>query len=219
MMVVLSIIIVITSIALFGQSNFNRSVLLTDTTYTVALSLREMQSLGLSSRKFSTVQNAGYGGYFSATNRDSYVLFADTYKPAGTPLSNCLVGAANTPEQKPGDCFYNFGNANPALNDGIVQTYTFTRGFIVRQFCGYEGALRRCSPLPGGTPGAGELSEINISFLRSSTEAAISGKRDGGVSVVLTSAEIYIQSADGLGTRGICVSRIGQISVAAGTCP
>ena len=41
MMVVLVIIALITTIALFGQQDFNRSLLLTDTAYTIALTARE----------------------------------------------------------------------------------------------------------------------------------------------------------------------------------
>jgi prepilin-type N-terminal cleavage/methylation domain-containing protein len=208
MMVVLAIISIVTTIALVGQGDFNRSVLITDTTYTVALSLREMQSLGLSSRKFSTVQNAGYGVYVSSAQTGSYLLFADTVDadPAGIP-SNCSVGTAGTPEAKPGDCIYTAGS------DGIVQNYVFGRGFTISNFCGYSGASRYCS-----TDGVTPLTELSVVFVRSTTEAAVVAKRNG-VWTALTSAELYLRSADGLGTRGICVSRVGQISVTNGTCP
>lgn len=201
MLVVLSIITVITMITLLGQGDFNRSVLLTDTAYTVALSLREMQTLGLSSRKFSSVQNAGYGGYFAtgAASQGSYVLYADTYS-AGSIPSNCVVGVAGTPEAKPGDCYYTAGQ------DGIVQTYTFSRGFRVSDLCGLSSGGRICG-----------LTALSVEFLRSSTESMIEGKNSAGTWVTLTSAEIYVNSGNG-GTRGICVSQVGQISVANPVC-
>ncbi len=217
MMVVLAIISVVTSIALLGQGEFNRSILLTDTAYTVALSLREMQTYGLSSRKFNAIQNAGYGAYVSATTPGSYVLFADTVDgdtsvDRNTYASSCLFGGTGTPESKPGDCIYSFGNPNPSLNDGIVQTYVFTRGFRISSFCGKNGATKYCS-----TDGTTPLTEMNIVFLRSNTETAVLAKRNG-VWTPLTSAELYLQSYDGSGTKGICVSRVGQISVTNGTC-
>jgi prepilin-type N-terminal cleavage/methylation domain-containing protein len=209
MLVVLGIMAVITGIALFGQIGFNRSILLTDTAYTVALSLREMQSLGLSSRKFAAVQNAGYGAYIDAANPSSYVLFADTVDAdAGAIPATCTVGVAGTPEAKPGDCIYTLGS------DGIVQTYTFSRGFAVTNFCGKSGASRYCS-----TDTTTPLTELNIVFLRSNTESIVVAKRNGAW-MPLTSAEIYISSADALASRAICISRVGQISVTnSTTCP
>ncbi len=205
MLVVLSIIAVITMIALIGQGDFNRSILITDTAYTVALSLREMQTLGLSSRKFTDVQNAGYGGYFTTTptGRGSYILFADTYNDPGIAgvQSNCVVGTANTPEAKPGDCLYTAGS------DGIVRRYAFSRNFTVNRLCGTAGGVRSCT-----------YTELSAAFLRSSTESMMEGKIGAGSWVPLTKAEIYINSGNG-GTRGICVSQVGQISVAYNDCP
>lgn len=210
MMVVLAIISVVTSIALIGQGDFNRSILLTDTAYTVALSLREMQTYGLSSRKFNSTQNAGYGAYMSSANTGSYVLFADTMDADAVDrnayATNCLFGGTGTPESKPGDCIYTAGS------DGIVQTYAFSRGFRISKFCGLNGATKYCS-----TDASLPLTEMNVVFLRSNTESAVLAKRNG-VWTVLTSAEIYLQPYDGSSTKGICVSRVGQISVTNGTC-
>ena len=50
MIVVLAIIGIISGVVITGQSAYNQSLLLTDTTYTVAYSIRQAQSLGLSSR-------------------------------------------------------------------------------------------------------------------------------------------------------------------------
>ncbi len=213
MMVVLAIISVITSIALVGQGEFNRSILLTDTAYTVALSFREMQSYGLSSRTFNGVQNAGYGAYVNSATTDSYVLFADTADAdsvdRNTYATNCLFGGTGTPESKPSDCIYTAGS------DGIVETYKFSRGFRISNFCGKSGANRYCST---DTSPNIPLTEMNMVFLRSNTESAILAKRNG-VWTPLTSAEVYLQSYDGTSTKGICVSRVGQISVTSGICP
>lgn len=211
MMVVLAIISIVTTIALVGQGDFNRSILITDTAYTIALSLREMQSLGLSSRTFSTVQNAGYGIHMASANPSAYTLFADTVDADPGNRNDystyCLFGIAGTPEAKPGDCVYTAGS------DGLVRSYAFTRGFTVSQFCGMSGVSRRCS-----TDTSPALTELSVSFVRSTSEPAILARRNG-TWIPLTSAEIYLRSADGLGTRGICVSRVGQIAVTNGTCP
>ncbi len=206
MLVVLSIIAIITMISLFGQSTFNRSVLLTDTAYTVALSLREMQSLGLSSRKFGAVQNAGYGAYFATNNTSSYILFADI--GGSSPPTACPKGTSGQPDWKPGNCRYE------VATDGLVQRYSFSNRFSLSHICGTASSngTRYCSTNDS-------LSSIDVVFLRSNTtDTIMTGQRSAGPTA-LSKAEIYIRSNNGGDTRGICVSQVGQVSVAFGTCP
>lgn len=210
MLVVLAIITVITTITLSGQATFNRSILLTDTAYTLALSLREMQTLGLSSRAFGGVQNAGYGVNFNRGTTNAYTLFADTNRSSPSPLAtNCPAGSVGALDAKPGNCVYTAG-------DGIVQTYQFSRGFYIRRFCGTTPGVsgnRYCSD-----DGSSPLTSLDVVFLRSNTtDAAITGQRAG--SVAFAKAEIYISSPDGETSRAICVSQVGQISVAYAACP
>ncbi|MBP9816571.1 MAG: type II secretion system protein [Candidatus Pacebacteria bacterium] len=211
MLVVLAIIVIITGIALVGQSTFNRSLILTDTAYTVALSIRESQSLGLSSRKVvdTLIQNAGYGVYF--TPGTSYVQYADIYptKPGDDLNDKCAGHEADTgPESRPGNCKYDSGQ------DTIIKTYRFDRGFTVSRFCGEsEGGIDYCS-----SGGEGTISGLSIVFLRPNTESSIIGIRSGG-EVELVDAEIFIQSADGQALRAVCVSKVGQVAVATSTCP
>lgn len=206
MVVVLAIIAVVTSITLFGQNSFNRSVLLTDAAYTVAFSLRQAQTLGISSRKYGVVQNAGYGGRLTPLT-NSYLVFADI-GGAGA-ATNCPVGAVGTPERKPGNCIYTAGT------DGILNTYLFDKGFSISKVCGTvtSGGAYICS---NTTP---TLTALDVLFIRSNTTDAILTGQLSGASVPLTKAEIYIQSADGATTRGVCVSLLGQISVTTTTCP
>lgn len=207
MLVVLAIITIVTAITLNGQSDFNRSLLLTDTSYTIALSLREMQSLGLSSRSFNgTVQNAGYGAHF--TPGTSYVLFADTNRST-TPLSTCPAGTSGTPDAKPGDCVYQ-------ATDGLVQSYTFNRGFTVSRFCGTTVGASPQTYCSDGSPG---ISSLDVVYLRSNTTDAVITAQRSGSSVALAKAQITIASPDGGATRAICVTQIGQVSVAYANCP
>lgn len=210
MMVVLAIISIITAIALFGQSTFNRSLLLTNTAYTVALSIREMQTLGLSSRTFNSVQNAGYGININRNTPSSYILFADISNTPSPIPSNCVTGTAGTPEAKPGNCRYDT-DASP---DGIVQTYSFERGFTISRFCGrYNASTLYCSTY--NPPN--RLNSMDISFVRSNTETAVVGTLDSGPQP-LTNAEIQITSADGSATRYVCITRVGQVSVSLSAC-
>lgn len=210
MLVVLLIIAIVTTIALVGQGTFNRSILLTDTAYTVALSIREMQSLGLSSRKFDTTQNPGYGAHFSASDPSSYLLFADVVRTAGVP-DNCPAGDPPAYDAKPGNCLYDAG-------DGIVETYDFDRGYEIAYFCGESGSTNYCSS-GSGVGGAIAISDLDIAFLRSDTASVINGKRaTNGDWVALSSAEIRVASPTGE-YRSICVSSVGQVSVTGESCP
>jgi hypothetical protein len=221
MLVVLAIIVVITAVALLGQSTFNNSLLLTDTAYTVAFSMRDAQTRGLSSRTYdptgSPVTNTGYGVYFSTANPlnlNSYYLFADIVNTA-TPPAACTIGAAGTPEWKPGNCLYDTG-ASP---DGVVQTLRFNRGFTIGCFCGNAtsaGNPSRCSNT--GTVGVDRLERLNIVFLRPNTDTVITGVTSSGTPIPLINAKIYIRSPQGV-NRSVCVSQVGQVYVATTTCP
>ncbi len=212
MMVVLAIILIITSIALLGQSSFNRSLVLTDTAYTIAFSVREAQSLGISSRKAGTIQNAGYGVHFSA-NASNYLLFADTNPVAPGDTANPDVCSGHTetsgPEAKPGNCMYD------AVSE-IVRTYTLNNGFKIKSFCGTPagGGAERCS-----TSSSGALQALDILYMRPNTNSVIIGITNSSfpaptsARVKLTDATIRITSPDGVAERCIYVSQAGQVSV------
>ncbi len=209
MLVVLGIITVVTTITLLGHSNFDRTMLLTDAAYTVALSAREMQTYGLSSRINSTFTNIGYGLYVNASVPNSYTTYADTQRITSVP--HCPSGTdVNSPEYKRGNCL--FESTSPA--DIIVQTYSFSRGFRISRFCGRFGANTYCS-----NDASNPLTTLDVVFMRPNTDAIVSGRRSTGAPIELTSAQIYLSTANGSATRGICITQIGQISVSEGNCP
>jgi len=205
MLVSLGIIVIITTIVLLGQSTFNRSLVLTSTTYTVAFTIREAQSLGLSSKKFGTIQNAGYGVHFASNNKTAYSLFADTLPaaPGSSQGGKCTGhGSLSGAEAKPGNCLY----------DNIseqVTAFTLNKGFTIASFCGTDAAgTIRCSD--------SSLDSLDITFLRPSTQASITGTRTGAI-LELVSAVISVASPDGSQKRCVTVTRVGQIAVS--TCP
>jgi len=214
MMVVLIIIVVITMVAVTGQTTFNRSLLLTDTAYTIAFSIREAQTLGLSSRVASGVYNAGYGIRFSTANPSSYLLYADTAPAApGNSRGGVCDGhtePSSSPDSHPGDCMYD-ATATPAE---LIRTYTLNRGFTVYRFCGtlVEDGEDICSGLTFET--------LDITFMRPSTNATLIAHVAGALPVALSDATIYLRSPDGGGEniaeRCITVSTVGQIAV--GSC-
>lgn len=211
MIVVLAIIVIVTSIALLGQSSFNRSLILTDIAYTVAFSVREAQSLGISSRRFGTATDAGYGVHLSSGSATSYSVFADVspIKPGDTAGGTICPGhpnvAADNPEAKPGNCIQDSATE-------IVRTYSINNGFRVKSFCGREtsGGAQRCSV--GGTGVA--LTALDIVYMRPNTQSVITGVHGGGtVRVPLSDATIRIVAPDNVSERCIFVSKVGQVSV------
>lgn len=205
MVVVIAIITIISGIALLGQNAFNQSLILTNTAYTVAFSVREAQFLGISSRVFNGVQNAGYGVSFSRASGNSYALFADINPaaPGVEPSAVCPGHTARTgPEAKPGDCVQ-------TQSSEIVRTYSLNNGFAITSFCGKDvaGGTERCS--------SNYLDSIHITYLRPSTQSIITGVHtSSGSRIALSDATIRIASPDGVAERCVYVSKAGQVSVA-----
>ena len=196
MLVVLAIIVVITGIVINGQSTYNQTLILTDTAYTVAFSVRQAQALGLASRATtvggSIVSNAGYGVRFAGTN--GYTVFADTGGAKVPSLATaCPPGTPGTPEARPGNCKYESGT------DRVIQSYTFSRGFTIQNICGKSGtAATVCS-----------LASLDIVFMRPETRAIMTGPSNQ----VFTCAEVHVRAPTGGATRVVRVSQLGEISV------
>ena len=203
MMVVLAIIVIITTIALLGQSSFNRSMILTDTAYTIAFSVREAQSLGISSRTFASTTDAGYGVHFSSGTPTSYKLFADISPPAPGDTQFPLICpghpnvASENPEAKPGDCIQ-------TLESEVVRTYSLNNGFRISGFCGRRSnGTQLCN---------GAITALDIVYLRPNTQSIITGV-SGTARTALTDATIRVTSPDGAAERCIYISKVGQVSV------
>ena len=206
MIVVLAIITIITTIALLGQSSFNRSMVLTDTAYTIAFSVREAQALGISSRAFAGTPDAGYGLNF--TNQSptitSYKLFADTAPaaPGDTQYPGICPGHPDVPktnpEAKPGDCIQ-------TVEAEVVRTYGLNNGFYISRFCGRRSnGSQRCN--------GPAMDSLNIVYLRPNTQSVITAV-NGNVRTALEDATIRISSPDGQIERCIYISKVGQVSV------
>lgn len=204
MIVVLAIIVIVTTIALLGQSSFNRSMVLTDTAYTIAFSVREAQSLGISSRAFAGTQDAGYGLHFANGAPTTYKLFADISPaaPGDTVYTVLCPGhpnvVASNPEAKPGDCIQ-------TLESEVVRTYSLNNGFRISSFCGRQSnGTQICN--------GSSLDALDIIYLRPNTQSVITGV-NGGIRTALVDATIRVTSPDGLASRCIYVSKVGQVSV------
>lgn len=198
MLVVLAIIVVITAVVITGQTSYNRSLVLTDTAYTVAYSVRQAQSLGLASRGVSSLSNAGYGVRFTGPSGNGYLVFGDTGGTNTLSASVCPVGTAGTPDAKPGNCKYDAGT------DSIVQTYSLSRGYTIQGLCGKVSAGGTCTP----------VTSLDVVFMRPETRAIIIGPSNQS----FVCAQLNVVAPTGGDIRTVRVSQLGEISVGQ-SCP
>jgi len=207
MLVVLAIIAILTAIAVTGQSTFNKTLILTDTAYDVAFSARQAQSYGLSSRTFGsyTSQNYGYGLHFDRVTPNKYVFFADT-SHALAVAGGCSVGIAGTPSYKVGNCRFDTA-------DGIVSTYTFSRGFTISKFCGKSGTAA-----PVCSTDSSPLTTLDIVFTRPNTSTTINGLVNGTSLRTFTCAQLTLTDQSRQATKTIRISSLGEVSLNQ-TCP
>jgi prepilin-type N-terminal cleavage/methylation domain-containing protein len=201
MVVVLGIIGVISTVILTGQSAYNQSLVLSDTTYSLAFSIRQAQVFGISSRSFGGVNNVGYGLYFDSTTPKQYIVYADSSRIAIPQASGCPVGTLGTPDYKAGNCRYD------ASRDNIINTSLFTRGFTISKFCMVRSGTKYCSTDPA------PLQKLDIVFLRPSTQAVITGTKSNAFWDPGTCAEITIKAPTGGATNTVRVSKYGEISI------
>lgn len=203
LIVVMGIIGIIMSIVMTSQSSFNKTLILQNATYDIALTLRDAETYGLSSRASGAIANAGYGVHFQKGTPSIFTFFADTY-PSSPSAFNCHgvpVGGVSAPDAQPGDCVYTAGQ------DQKVIEYTLGNGITVSDFCAFNGNWS-CAYAQGGS-----LSSLDIVFARPNPDAFI---RANGSSY--TSACMKVASPQG-GTRFISVAASGQITAKATSCP
>jgi hypothetical protein len=209
LVVVVGIMTLILGVTITGQSSFNNSILLTDTTYTVAYSLKQVQNFGVFGRTTNSVSNTGYGMHLSSITPGTYDLFADTTSSSQTPSpTQCPLGISGTPEARPGNCRF-----DPL--DPIVKTYTFSKGYTIKKF---SGKTSFGSVLASDSPSPLNITSLDIVFLRPNTRAVITGLNGNGILEVFTCVEISIAPASGTKIKTIRVSDLGEISVGQ-TCP
>ncbi|MCX6787707.1 MAG: type II secretion system protein [Candidatus Kaiserbacteria bacterium] len=198
LMVVLAIIVTITTVTLSSQSSFNKTIILANTAYDIALSLRSAETYGLAGRAVNGVTSAGYGLNFQKISPGSFTLFADT--SPGPNASNCHglpAAGASAPDAKSGNCTYDPGEK--------VMDYVLGNNIIVSDFCAYSFGGWSCAYAQGGG-----LSSLDIVFARPNP--------DPFINIQGTKACLTISSPQG-GTRFISVAASGEITAKAPSCP
>lgn len=195
-MVVLAIIAVLTAVVLSNQSSFNKTLILANTAYDIALTLRSAEAYGLSSRAVGAAANSGYGVHLSSGTADSFLFFADT--AGGT---SC---AGMAPDCKSGDRVYTSA-------DTLVRTYTLNNGITIQDFCAFTGSWS-CAA-------SGGISSLDIVFVRPNPEPRMSTNGSyAAPPFSVTAACLSVTSPQG-GARHVSVGSSGQIVANAASCP
>lgn len=209
MTVVLAIIAVITSITISSQTGFNKTIVLANTAYDIALTMRNAQTYGIGSKNVTTNFVTGFGLSFAnpATPLTSFTLFADIYPDtlSGGPFCHPQpVGSpANAPDAHPGDCVYESGQ------NERQQTYTLGNNMKINKYCVKQAGVWACSP---------SITQLDIVFTRPNTSAVITTIPSSGPLFSITDACVQVYSPQAT-ARSVRVTDIGQITTSTTTCP
>lgn len=192
MLVVFAIIVTITSVILVSQSSFNKTFVLSNTAYDVALSLRNAQTYGIGGRVVGTSVNVGYGLNFELGSPKSFTFFADSSPGASCGRPNC----------KSGDNVYTTGS------DSIVQSYSIGNGIAVTKLCAFSSGSWTCE----------DISSLDIVFVRPNPEPflSVNGTYSSASPVTAACIELsYTQDSQ----RFISISSSGSVVANATSCP
>ncbi|MDE2021325.1 MAG: type II secretion system protein [Patescibacteria group bacterium] len=204
LLVVLAIMVIITTIALTSQSAFNKTLILANTAYDVALTLRSAETYGLGNRVAGSVANAGYGIDFQKATPGSFILFADT-SPQSSNSTACHPNPdPSAPNARPGNCVYDAGSGEK------VTSYALGNGITISDFCAYQLSVWSCA--------SGGLSSLDIIFSRPNPDPFISVNGSYSTVSPATRACLTLSSPQG-GLRFISVGASGEITANAASCP
>ncbi len=191
MLVSVAIFTVMTTYLIVKYGTFNQGILLTNTAYDMALTMRQAQNYGINTQQAQTGDfSQGFGVSFSTLN------------PVGVTPQN-PVGTTVIPNNKSfvffPDIHMNDLRYSNASGEGAVRTlYILRRGVRVQSLCAGASDVS-CST----------VNELHVGFKRPNPAAIISTQSDTN----LAYAKITISSEDGSLSRDIVVRRFGQISV------
>ncbi len=204
---------VIMSIVLTSQSSFNKTLILANTAYDIALTLRSAETQGLGSRVTSTAPNAGYGVHFeTGAPARAFTLFADVYPPVGSnPSLLCHAPPPDPtgPDALPGNCAYDSSQGER------VSDYTLGNNITILDFCAYNGVWL-CTYAHDGYSGG--VSSLDVVFARPNADPFMSMNGSYNSSSPVTKACVTVTSPQGT-SRFVSVAQSGEITANAPSCP
>lgn len=199
LMVVLAIVGSITAVVFTNQSSFNKSLILANTAYDIALTIRSAETYGLGGRATGK-SPTGYGIHLDRNSPQSFLVFADT-SPASLGTSDChFTSDTEVLDAQPGDCVYTENQ------DTVVTEYTLGNNATISDFCAYTNTWS-CG-----------FDSLDIVFARPNPDPFMSADGRYSATLPVTASCLTISSPSG-GSRFIAISASGKISASATTCP
>lgn len=192
-------------VVITSQSTFNKTLILSNTAYDIALALRSAETFGLGSRAAGSMANAGYGLHFQS-GTTGFTLFSDMDPPVGSnPSILCHAPPADPtgPNAKPGNCVYDISSGEK------VTDYALGNGIRIKDFCARDASNSWSCTADG-------LFSLDIVFLRPNPNPFV--RVNGDMATPYNEACITITSTQG-GTGNIFVRASGQITANATSCP
>ena len=203
MLVVIAIIGIITLVVLVSQGSFNKSIILSNAAYDLALAVRSTESYGIASRLATpTDTHTGYGIEFRTG--PAFVFFSDSNPANPTSCHPAPPAGADAPDAKWGNCVYDAGL------DTLITNYTLNHGITISNVCAYAGSTRYCTA-------NGTLLRLDVVFVRPDPAPFLT-KDGASYDASITSACITLTSPQG-GTRYVSVAATGEIDANATPCP
>ncbi len=202
LLIVSGIIVVITGIVFVNQSTFNKTLILSNTAYDIALSIQAAETYGMGGHSVG-ISPVGYGLHFDSNFPKEYKLFADI-SPQSSSGSACHA-PGNTQgglDAQPGNCVYDAGN------DSLVLTYGLGNGISISEFCAYPAWGKYCASTG--------LTSLDVVFSRPNAAPLIS--TSGAYTASAKSACLAAISPQG-GIRSVVISASGEIEVRQTACP
>lgn len=198
-MVVLAIVGVLAVLAIVNQNTFNKSFLVTNTVYDLGLTLRSVETFGLSNKALNTSTIfTWYGIHFDAAHPNSFFVFADT--TGGATCSGISLTCHS------GDGIYQ-------TTDPIVQQYQIGNGVSISSICTTQpGNAPVCTPTIG---------TVDVVYTRPFGQTLITSVTNGGPTITFSGnlkACITLTSASGGVTRPIEIFSVGNILLPASVC-
>ncbi len=221
MVVVLAIITIISGVVLSSQTSFNKTLVLANTAYDIALTVRSVETFGISSSGLS-VNGVGYGLHFDTDSPTSFTLFKDIDPiPQNNTCHPLPPSGAGAPNAKYGDCVY-----NPDSTKGEwVKDYTVQNGIYISRFCSAKASGSwKCRTVNTSWSGedededGGRLYSIDIVFTRPNPTPFITLNKRTDKTKLRSKACLEISAPGSSITRSIFILPSGAITVNATPC-
>jgi len=196
MLVVMGIVTVLMAVVVFNYQSVNHKSILKNVAYDVALSIREIQSLGLGAKKYVNTDSTSsfttpFGAQFNQGD-NSYMIFADEFD------NDVVENFCGTDDVTSSIC-----DCTSSVGECISEVSSSYKGIALYDACMIDGSTTNCI-----NTGTGQASFISVVFKRPNPDAKLYNGTTYGDTI-----NIIFRSKDDNGAQAISITKTGQVSV------